>query len=63
MLYVRKIEIVNDNDVVICRIQKKEALEGLSEAMAIVKNKDGGGSIVEKLKRIDQEFKDYFMLK
>ena len=65
MLYVRKIEIVTENDTVVFKSKQKEAIQGLSEALAIVKCKEGEKkkTLLKTIKRIDKEFKEFYDLR
>lgn len=64
MLYIRKLEIVDETDNVILRLKRKNAVEGLTSALDVVRQKDNINSFKEifknYLKKIDEEFKEYF---
>jgi len=65
MLYIKKLVITDENDNVIHTIGHIKALDGLTEAIALVNLKDGissKGRIAKKLSEIDMEFKEYFNL-
>lgn len=66
MIYIRKLELCDHEDNVIFKIQNKKAIEGLHEAMLVVKQKD---SLTKSdLKRnfwrdLDTEFQEYFRVR
>ncbi len=65
MLFVRKLDIVDEDDNLVLKIRSKKASVALSEAMAIVKAKEGDKEIKtiwDKLKILDKEFQEYFSM-
>jgi uncharacterized protein YyaL (SSP411 family) len=64
MLYVRKLEIVDETDTTVLTIKNKDAIFALNTALKVVNQKEGGkrakGLIRKFLKDLDQEFKEYF---
>lgn len=60
MIYLRYIELVDEYDNTIYRARNIKALKGLAIAIRMVKEK---GGIKQKLKELDEEFKEYFGLK
>ena len=65
MLYVRKLDLVDEDDNVILKIRSQEATQALSKAMSIVQAKEGTKeikSIWDKLKKLDKEFQEYFSM-
>lgn len=57
MIYIRRLELVDENDEIIYKAKHISATKGLSIALKIVKEK---GGIKEKLQQLDEEFKEYF---
>jgi len=65
MLYIKKLDIVNEDNLVVYRICNTKAIDGLSRALEIVKAKEGVKAqnlILKKLKDLDKEFIEYFKL-
>lgn len=65
MLYVRKLDIVDEDDNIVLRIRDKKASVALSEAMSVVKAKEGDKEIKtiwDKLAKLDKEFQEYFSM-
>ena len=66
MLFVRKLELVDEDDNILLKIKSnKKASVALSEAMSIVKAKEGNKEIKtiwDKLKKLDKEFQEYFSM-
>ena len=64
MLYIRKLELANENDETVFKIKGVKAREGLSKALEFMKDKEGDGEVrgvfKEFLSKLDKEFKDYF---
>lgn len=61
-LYIRKLELCDENDEVIYRASHAPASEILSKALQIVKQKDGTNKIRIALRRIDTELANYFKI-
>jgi len=65
MLYVRKLDLIDEGDNVILKIRNQEATQALSKAMSIVNAKEGPNEIKtiwDKLKKLDKEFQEYFSM-
>lgn len=65
MLYIRKLELVDEYDNLILKIKSQKATEALSKAMSIVNAKEGPKEIKniwDKLKKLDKEFQEYFSM-
>lgn len=65
MLYVRKLDLVDEDDNIVLKIRSQEATQALSKAMSVVKAKEGPKeikSIWDKLKKLDKEFQEYFSM-
>jgi len=57
MLYIKKLVVVNENDEIILRLNHTKALEGATTLLKVINDK---GGIKQRLKELDEEFKDYF---
>lgn len=65
MLYIRKLDLVDEDDNLVLKIRSQEATRALSKAMSVVKAKEGPNevkTIWEKLKKLDKEFQEYFSM-
>lgn len=57
MLYIKKLIVVDENDEIILRLNHTKALEGATILLRVISDK---GGIKQRLKELDEEFKDYF---
>lgn len=66
MLYIRKLEISDENEETIYKVKNIKADIGLKEALAIVNEKQGRketrGIFRKFLADLDEEFKNYFYM-
>lgn len=65
MLYIRKLDMVDEDDNVVLKIRSQEATQALSKAMSIVQAKEGNKevkTIWDRLKKLDKEFQEYFSM-
>ena len=64
MLYIRKLEISDDQDQTIFKIKNMDAEKGLRKALQLIDNVQGKkevkGIFRRFLKDLDKEFKQYF---
>jgi hypothetical protein len=63
MIYITKLEMVDENNNIVYRVERKKAIETLNEAILLVMQKEGLTKKEMKgkfWKSLDNEFKDYF---
>jgi hypothetical protein len=58
MLYIRTLEIVDENDTVIHKIKQIPARIGLIYALNIIDKKEGG--LKRYIKELDQDYRELF---
>jgi hypothetical protein len=57
MIYIKTLELVDEDDVIIHRVKHKPAYLALCGALQLVRLK---GGVKQKLTEIDNELKEYF---
>lgn len=66
MLYIRRLELIDENDNIVFSLRHVKASQGLIQALDICNKKDGKREIkkgfANYLRRVDNEFKEYFSL-
>lgn len=65
-LYIRKVEIVDDNDTIIYKAKDIPVNKGMEKILQIIQYKDGKKTVLSILskfiKNVDDELKSYFNL-